>query len=250
VARLSPAGADEPAHALLEVTRYDVDGRRVENETYPIAAATVGRETYEYDEQGQLKALVVRDARGALLSRTVYTYEFDAQGNWTKMVASLVVRQAGAVRLEPTEVTYRTISYYAAAGEHSAARSQALHEPAARGRVRAVRLGDGANADAGAATADADQFTDVGEITDKALSLPAPAYLIGDKRAKRPITIMVAVKVDETGRLLSAEATEGPQELRRAAEQAARQAVFLPFRVDSRPIKARGLVRYNFPYAP
>ena len=49
---------------------------------------------------------------------------------------------------------------------------------------------------------------------------------------------------------LAAEATEGPQALRKTAEAAARQAVFLPFRIDKQPVKAKGLIRYRFYYAP
>ncbi|HKC64263.1 MAG TPA: TonB family protein, partial [Pyrinomonadaceae bacterium] len=45
-------------------------------------------------------------------SKEVYSYEFDAFGNWTKMTTSVAVIEGGRVSFEPTEVTYRTISYY------------------------------------------------------------------------------------------------------------------------------------------
>ncbi len=258
VARLA-AGADDAAgqpRTLLEVTLYDASGQRIENETYPVAATTVGRETYKYDEQGQLAETITRDARGAVLSRTVYTYEFDAYGNWTTMTASAVVTQAGEMRLEPAEITYRTITYYADGqdghavleGHAATPEPSKMDTPTSDGRAQNpaedVALGAGASAPA------AGQYAEVGEINDKALSLPTPAYPIGGRRAKRPITVTVMMTIDETGRILSAVANEGPQELRRAAEAAARQAVFLPFRVGSQPVKARGLLRYTFPYAP
>jgi TonB family protein len=47
-----------------------------------------------------------------LLSKEVYTYEFDNFGNWTKMLASVALIEGGKLSYEPTEVTYRMISYY------------------------------------------------------------------------------------------------------------------------------------------
>ncbi|HEX8117816.1 MAG TPA: energy transducer TonB, partial [Pyrinomonadaceae bacterium] len=41
-----------------------------------------------------------------------YAYEFDAVGNWVKMTTSVAVLEGGKVSFEPSEVTYRTISYY------------------------------------------------------------------------------------------------------------------------------------------
>src|SRR5438045_36592 len=56
--------------------------------------------------------MTVRDDRGAIVNREAYTYEFDKFGNWTKMVTSLVVFENGALKREPVEVTYRTLTYY------------------------------------------------------------------------------------------------------------------------------------------
>jgi tetratricopeptide (TPR) repeat protein len=56
--------------------------------------------------------MTVRDDRGSILSREAYTYEFDKFGNWTKMVTNLVVFENGKLKREPTEVTYRTLTYY------------------------------------------------------------------------------------------------------------------------------------------
>ena len=56
--------------------------------------------------------MTLRDERGAIVSREAYTYEFDKFGNWTRMVTSLVVFENGELKREPTEVTYRTVTYY------------------------------------------------------------------------------------------------------------------------------------------
>src|SRR5207245_11584541 len=49
---------------------------------------------------------------GSLVSKEVYKYDFDSVGNWVKMITSVAVVEGGKINFEPTETTYRTISYY------------------------------------------------------------------------------------------------------------------------------------------
>jgi hypothetical protein len=91
---------------------------------------------------------------------------------------------------------------------------------------------------------------DVGLLNDKALSLPGPAYPVTWRKAVTPITVTVEVVIDETGRVIHTRAIEGPQELWRVAEDAARRAGFLPFRSERRPFKAKGRLSYSFPFDP
>lgn len=97
---------------LVEITTYGIKGNRIENTSYPLKDGLVGKEEYKYDERGNITEMTVRDDRGAILSREAYNYEFDKLGNWTKMVASLVVFENGELKREPIEVTYRTVTYY------------------------------------------------------------------------------------------------------------------------------------------
>ena len=97
---------------LVEVTTYGIKGNRVENTSYPLAGSLVGKEEYKYDERGNITEMTLRDERGSILSRESYAYEFDKFGNWTKMTTSLVVFENGELKREPTEVTYRTVTYY------------------------------------------------------------------------------------------------------------------------------------------
>ncbi|HKS09170.1 MAG TPA: tetratricopeptide repeat protein [Pyrinomonadaceae bacterium] len=97
---------------LVEVTTYGIKGHRIENTSYPIAGSLAGKEEYKYDERGNITEMTLRDDRGAILSREAYTYEFDKFGNWTKMTTNLVVFENGELKREPTEVTYRTVTYY------------------------------------------------------------------------------------------------------------------------------------------
>lgn len=109
---LKDGRAVEGLPQLVEVTTYGVKGNRIENTSYPIESGPVGKEEYKYDERGNITEMTVRDDQGAILSREAYSYEFDKFGNWTKMVTSLVVFENGELKREPTEVTYRTVTYY------------------------------------------------------------------------------------------------------------------------------------------
>jgi hypothetical protein len=95
-----------------------------------------------------------------------------------------------------------------------------------------------------------DKLTDVGLINDKALSLPPPAYPINWRKATTPIIVTVEVVIDETGRVIHSRGVEGPHELWRVAEDAARRAGFLPFRSERRPSKVKGFLKYSFPFDP
>ena len=97
---------------LVEITTYGIKGNRVENTSYAIETGPVGKEEYKYDERGNITEMTARDDRGAIVSREAYSYEFDKLGNWTKMITSLVVFENGELKREPTEVTYRTVTYY------------------------------------------------------------------------------------------------------------------------------------------
>jgi len=103
----------EGQRVVLEAIAYDIKGAKVENAYYPVpGAALTGKEVYKYDEKGNIVEMTMVNADGSMLSKEVYSYELDAFGNWTKMTTSVAVIEGGKISYEPTEVTYRTISYY------------------------------------------------------------------------------------------------------------------------------------------
>ena len=103
----------EGSRELLEATTYDLQGHRIDNSYYLIRdSLATGEEEYRYDEKGNITEMTARDRQNSIVSREVYTYEFDAVGNWTKMSTFLVVFEAGRLSYEPAEVTYRNITYY------------------------------------------------------------------------------------------------------------------------------------------
>ncbi|MDQ3684942.1 MAG: TonB family protein, partial [Acidobacteriota bacterium] len=76
------------------------------------SGALTGKETYKYDDKGNIVEMTLHNTDGSILTKEVYAYEFDAVGNWTKMTTSVAVIEGGKVTHEPTEVTYRSIAYY------------------------------------------------------------------------------------------------------------------------------------------
>jgi hypothetical protein len=98
---------------LLEAAEYDLKGAKTVNQYFPVSGSTpTGREVYKYDDKGNISEMTLTAADGSLISKEVYKYDYDSLGNWTKMTTSVAVVENGSVSFEPTEITYRTISYY------------------------------------------------------------------------------------------------------------------------------------------
>jgi protein TonB len=103
----------EGQRAVLESVAYDIKGVKIENAYFPVPGASLtGKEVYKYDDKGNIVEMTLLNTDGSLLSKETYTYEFDGFGNWTKMTTSVAVIEGGKINFEPTEVTYRSISYY------------------------------------------------------------------------------------------------------------------------------------------
>lgn len=103
----------EGQRVVMETVAYDIKGNKIENAYFPVpGAALTGKEVYKYDDKGNIVEMTLLNEDGSLLSKEVYTYEFDNFGNWTKMMASVALIEGGKLSYEPTEVTYRMISYY------------------------------------------------------------------------------------------------------------------------------------------
>ena len=85
-----------------------------------------------------------------------------------------------------------------------------------------------------------------GVLNSKAKSLPKAVYPEEAKRLKVSGRVNVRVVVDENGKVISAQATDGPLPLREAAEAAARQATFEPTTKDGITVKVAGTLTYDF----
>jgi len=89
-----------------------------------------------------------------------------------------------------------------------------------------------------------------GVLNGTALNLPAPMYPEAAKRMRTQGTVSVDVILDETGKVVAANATSGPPILREAAIQAALKAKFSPTKLSGQPVKVSGVINYKFALVP
>ena len=89
-----------------------------------------------------------------------------------------------------------------------------------------------------------------GVLNGTAISLPSPHYPETAKRLGTSGTVTVEVVVDETGKIISARAINGPGSLRDVAVQAALRARFSPTKLSGQPVKVTGTINYKFALAP
>ena len=112
---------------LRLVHTYNEQGRRTQTESYDPHDAGLGIEkTVEtYDANGNSLELTtyytekVGDEEGKPIpppNKWIYTYEWDAHGNWIKQTRILCTSETGSPVCEPSMVTYRTITYYPETG--------------------------------------------------------------------------------------------------------------------------------------
>ena len=85
-----------------------------------------------------------------------------------------------------------------------------------------------------------------GIINGKAISKPPAVYPPAAKAARVSGMVTVQVEVDEDGSVAKAEAVSGPNLLREAAEDAAREARFSPTRLSGQPVRVTGVITYHF----
>lgn len=309
----------EGKRTLLELVAYDLKGNKIENQYFPIAGATLtGKETYKYDEKGNISEMVLMNDDGSLLSKETYKYEFDFAGNWNKMTTSVAVVDSGKMSFEPSEITYRSIMYYldanmvkmATAPSESAA-SQPNSAPAAGAATNNVVTpvktnsepkpqpsmevaankqpvvnkpaqslppasvsGDDLSAGnpvevknvASNSTVSPKVVLDSeppptsspkpimrpisgGVLNGAAIFLPPPMYPETAKRMRTSGVVTVEVVIGENGKVIAANAENGPATLREAAIKAALRARFSPTKLSGQPVKVFGTISYKFSLA-
>ena len=89
-----------------------------------------------------------------------------------------------------------------------------------------------------------------GVLNGTAINLPPPVYPEAAKRMRTAGVVAVDVILDETGKVVAANATSGPTILRDAAVQAALKARFSPTKLSGQPVKVSGVINYKFALVP
>jgi|SRR5215213_3241046 len=85
-----------------------------------------------------------------------------------------------------------------------------------------------------------------GVLNGTAVYLPPPTYPEAAKRMRTQGVVTVDVILDETGKVVAANASSGPSMLRDAAVQAALKAKFSPTKLSGQPVKVSGVINYKF----
>ena len=88
-----------------------------------------------------------------------------------------------------------------------------------------------------------------GVLNGSAVSLPPPIYPDAARRLRVEGVVAVEVVIDETGKVISARAVDGPISLRTVAVQAALRARFSPTKLSGQPVKVSGSINYKFTFS-
>lgn len=103
-----------PSHvARKRVLKLDEYGNVVALERYESpTGGLLWKEVRSFDNDGNIKERAGYDDTGRVRRLTVFSYEFDPRGNWTKRVESSAGDPSRGLDFRPVEVLYRTIAYY------------------------------------------------------------------------------------------------------------------------------------------
>ena len=80
----------------------------------------------------------------------------------------------------------------------------------------------------------------------KAKEKIAPDYPAQAKSARVSGNVIVFLTIDEKGTVAEVQRTNGPEMLRRAAEEAARRWKFRPTVINGQPVRVSGYISFNF----
>jgi TonB family protein len=255
---------------LLETSEYDQTGHKTQNQYFPIPDATLtGRETYKYDDKGNIAEMTRVGDNGLPANKEVYKYEFDSFGNWTKMTTFVETVDNRRISPAPIEMTYRTIFYYLddktvkTTPTNTVAKSSGPALPPAEG-MNQLKV-SGVAADAHAPGSDSSTQAKVvmdaappaapkpmlkpvskGVLNGNAVYLPSPTYPDLARNMRTTGLVTVEIVIDENGKVVSAKAVSGPPALKDAAVQAAYRARFSPTKLSDQPVKVAGTINYNF----
>src|SRR6185369_918922 len=272
--------------SVVEVSTYDTAGRKIDSVAYPVQGATApGKEEYKYDDKGNIIEMTLRGTDGSVLSQEKYTYDLDEFGNWKKMTAAIAIYENGTISYEPTQVTYRTLTYYYGP---AAAKPGVPAAPVAAPSKQRTDAEAGPDANRPAPTrppsivaptpanvaekptplpptntqplpptstaADAskeDVRPAILRISEEvlrkaAIALPEPQYPADAEMARASGPVQVELIIDQNGVVTAARATSGNPLLFDAATSAARQAQFLMSAFSDRPTSVYSVLTYNF----
>lgn len=264
--------------AVIEVSTYDALGRKTDSVAYPVSGASApGKEEYKSDDKGNIIEMTLRGNDGSVLAKEKYTYEFDEFGNWKKRTTAVALYENGAISYEPTQVTYRTLTYYygpsmpkagvpvvdvaapskkrTGAEVEAVANKPAPTQPANVVSAPPVNVAEKSSpspiASAETNAAKEEEKIPVIRISEEvlrkaAIEIPEPQYPANAELARAAGAVRVEVIIDPQGVVTAARATSGNPMLFDAATSAASKARFFMAAFSDQPTGAYGVLTYNF----
>ena len=259
---------------ISEMTLLNPDGTLISKEIYK----------YEFDFAGNWNkmttSVAVVDGRGVTFEPSEITYRnimYYLDENMVKMVTPATPANAAATTSQPVAAPANNDSKPAApktnplankARDNRKGASTAPELPAANSA--ATKLAGGTPMDVKTPAVSQSQAVVVdmdeppptpaprpilkpvsgGVLNGTAVNLPPPVYPDAAKRMRVSGTVTVDVILDETGKVVSANASNGPAILRDAAIQAALKARFSPTKLSGQPVKVSGVINYKFALVP
>jgi TonB family protein len=225
----------------IEKTCYAKDGKSATRTVYNFDPQKNAREITEYDDDSTVHSKCTEEygSDGQVISRScryfskaiadlvrqTFTYEFDSSGNWVKRIGSAWQTKDGQTVFIGKDVVSRTISYDASKDVRPDDGSK-LVDPLPPGPLVIRKSG--------------------GVFQESATKRVKPVYPNEALVAGVTGDIVVEVKVDERGKVESAEAISGPPELRQTAVEAAKQWEFKPTSLSGTAVKVIGRLTFNF----
>lgn len=86
-------------------------------------------------------------------------------------------------------------------------------------------------------------------LNGRAISLPKPVYSAAAREHRESGTVIVKIKIDETGSVVEAKDMCGaPPYISESSVKAAYQARFTPTKLSGKPVPVNGVIQYNFVY--
>ena len=231
-----------------EENKYSEDGKLVEKRVYryTINNATevtvlgagdsfLSRCVDFYDAKDRTSERICYNAQGGVLAKETYNYEsrdFDNQGNWLKRTETLSQISDGKLVIIGNIITYRSLTYFSptppiAKTETNKPTAQPLAEPP---KPKAEPA------------APADEPV----IAAKPIHRVDPVYPSFARSLNLSGSVVVELTIDERGKVIKAEAVNGPAPLRQAAIDAAKQWEFQPATQNGKPVQNISRITFNF----
>lgn len=212
--------------------------------------AAQGRQLRDENTRGIDAAALLENASSA---RVLLARDPADRAQWQREVADVrqrltgVERRATSAPAQPATAAapQPKVGVTQAVPEPTPASQSAAQPPAAVAPARAA-VADGSTSAPAQGGVETAQPVEVGSLISRASQTVAPVYPATAKAARVGGRVTVYLLLDEKGGVAAVQRTDGPELLRRAAEEAARRWKFRQTIVNGQPVRVTGSISFNF----